>query len=83
MKNAMIAWLLARFTERSSAIGIGALVTSGWGLYAALGAHDQQGTVEAIVGLLFGLVAFVTHDGHVLDFLGEAQSAARARRGKS
>lgn len=77
MKDAIVSWLVARFAEKSSAIGVGAMITSAWGLYAAVGAHDRKGVIEASIGLLFGLVAFVTRDGHVLDYLGAAQGAAR------
>jgi hypothetical protein len=56
MKNALLTWLVDRFTEPSSHAGIAMVVASVFGLQAAT---TQDAKIGAIVGIIFGGLAIL------------------------
>jgi hypothetical protein len=71
VKAAIIGFLVNRFAEHSSAVGVAAIITGGWQLYEALTAStmDASAVTAALTAVVFGVVAFITKDGRVLDTL--------------
>lgn len=66
MKEAVIKWLISRFTERSSAVALTAVVAGGWKLHDAMASGASADAKSAmIVTILFGLVGFITKDGSI------------------
>lgn len=66
-----MGFLVNRFAEHSSAVGMAALIGGGWQLYSALQGHPVDGNVVtgALTTCVFGLVAFLTKDGQIVDTL--------------
>lgn len=68
MKETLIKWLIARFSERSSAVALTAIVAGGWKLHDAISAGASSDAKSAlVVTIIFGVVGFATHDGKIVD----------------